>query len=126
MIQTKAEDLEKLVLTSSIQRDLLLAPLTTFRIGGKAQFFSLIEDRDDLRRVLQFCAEEDFPLLILGGGSNLLISDEGFPGLVLKLGRNFQTVQVEKNIIIAFTINLTGYRILHWVVTKKTRIKGVY
>jgi len=95
MIYPKEKELEKLITASKIQPNLPLAPLTTFRIGGEAKYFCLVENKDDLRRILQFCSEESFPFLTLGGGSNLLISDEGFPGLVIKLGKCFQKVSRE-------------------------------
>jgi UDP-N-acetylmuramate dehydrogenase len=62
-----------------------LAPYTTFHIGGPALWFAQAECEDDITAGIQFAAERGLRLFILGGGSNLLVSDEGFPGLVLRI-----------------------------------------
>jgi UDP-N-acetylmuramate dehydrogenase len=64
-----------------IQQQILLAPHTTLRIGGPARFYAEITTEADLLEALKF----DGPVFVLGGGSNLLVPDEGFPGLVLHL-----------------------------------------
>ena len=69
----------------SITQDVPLAHRTTFGIGGPARFFAEIKSEDDLLEALRFAEFEALPLLILGGGSNLLIPDSGFPGIVLHL-----------------------------------------
>jgi UDP-N-acetylmuramate dehydrogenase len=60
-----------------------LAPFTTFGIGGPARWFVAAESEDDVREAAAWAGEHAVPLLVLGGGSNLLVSDEGFDGLVL-------------------------------------------
>ncbi|HTZ60336.1 MAG TPA: UDP-N-acetylmuramate dehydrogenase [Acidobacteriaceae bacterium] len=62
-----------------------LAPYTTFQIGGPARWFAQAENEDDIVAGIAFATERRLPLFILGGGSNLLISDAGFPGLVLRI-----------------------------------------
>lgn len=62
-----------------------LAPYTTFRIGGPARYFADIVSEAELLEALAFAADQRVPLFALGGGSNLLIPDAGFPGLVLHL-----------------------------------------
>jgi UDP-N-acetylmuramate dehydrogenase len=62
-----------------------LAPRTTLRIGGPARFFAEIATESDLLAALEYAAAHRLPLFVLGGGSNLLVPDEGFPGLVLHL-----------------------------------------
>ena len=62
-----------------------LAPYTTFQIGGPARWFAEAGSEDDIAAGIAFAAERDLPLFILGGGSNLLVSDAGFPGLVLRI-----------------------------------------
>ena len=68
---------------ASIQRDVDLAPLTTYKLGGAARWFADVEDEDTLRAVLGSAG--DVELLVLGRGSNLVVSDHGFPGLVIRL-----------------------------------------
>src|ERR1700761_9285473 len=62
-----------------------LAPYTTFQIGGPARWFAQAESEDDIAGGIQFANERGLRLFILGGGSNLLVSDAGFDGLVLRI-----------------------------------------
>ncbi|WP_446743915.1 UDP-N-acetylmuramate dehydrogenase [Silvibacterium acidisoli] len=62
-----------------------LAPYTTFRIGGPARWFAEASSDEDVLEAVQFARSKGLPLFVLGGGSNLLVSDEGFPGLVLRM-----------------------------------------
>lgn len=66
-----------------LQQNVPLAPLTTIGIGGPARFFFRAQSVDELREALEWARTNDHPVFILGGGSNLLISDAGFDGLVL-------------------------------------------
>jgi UDP-N-acetylmuramate dehydrogenase len=68
-----------------IEEYIPLAPLTTFHIGGPARYFMRARTQEDIREALDFVQAQQVPLFVLGGGSNLLISDQGFPGLVLKI-----------------------------------------
>ena len=78
-----------------VSRDLVLAPLTTFRLGGPASLFLRAESLDDLAALATTLAAVPLPLLIVGRGSNLLVADAGWPGVVLHLGQRFRGVQVE-------------------------------
>jgi UDP-N-acetylmuramate dehydrogenase len=62
-----------------------LAPLTTFRIGGPARYFVEAREIGEVQEAVQFARSSDLPLFVLGGGSNLVVSDAGWPGLVLKV-----------------------------------------
>jgi UDP-N-acetylmuramate dehydrogenase len=68
-----------------IRRDIPLAPLTTFELGGPARFFSQVATTEDAVWVLRWAGERDLPVFVLGGGSNVVVGDAGFPGLVLQL-----------------------------------------
>ncbi len=68
-----------------LQRDVMLAPLTTLGIGGPARFFVRATTIDELREAVAWARTSGHRLFILGGGSNLLVSDEGFDGLVLQV-----------------------------------------
>ncbi len=69
-----------------LQENVSLAPLTTFSIGGPARFLVEAKSRAEVEEAVALAQQRDLPLFILGGGSNLLISDSGWPGLVLKIG----------------------------------------
>lgn len=62
-----------------------LAPLTTFRIGGPARFFVEAKSLADVQQAVAFSQTRNLPLFVLGGGSNLVVADSGWPGLVLKI-----------------------------------------
>jgi UDP-N-acetylmuramate dehydrogenase len=62
-----------------------LAPLTTIGIGGPARFFLRAGGVDQIRTALESARHQDLPVFVLGGGSNLLISDRGFDGLVIQV-----------------------------------------
>jgi UDP-N-acetylmuramate dehydrogenase len=68
-----------------IQENVPLAPLTTLQVGGPARFFTEAPTVEDLEQALAFAGSRDLPVFVLGGGSNLVVSDKGWPGLVLKL-----------------------------------------
>ena len=68
-----------------IQENISLAPLTTFRIGGPARWFATVRTEDELLESLAFARSRSLRTAILGGGSNLLVSDAGFYGLILHL-----------------------------------------
>jgi UDP-N-acetylmuramate dehydrogenase len=65
--------------------DVPLAPYTTFQIGGPARWFAEAASEDDIAAGVAFARDRQLPLFVLGGGSNLLVSDAGFPGLVLHI-----------------------------------------
>ncbi len=65
---------------------------TTYRIGGPAHFFVRVDTLSSLKRTCAICDESRMPWVVIGRGSNLLVSDEGFPGAVIILGRDFRTM----------------------------------
>ena len=68
---------------------------TTFRIGGPADLFVCPEHTEQIVRILQLCREAEVPYFILGNGSNLLVSDAGYRGMVLQLDQNYQACRRE-------------------------------
>jgi UDP-N-acetylmuramate dehydrogenase len=71
--------------TVKVQENIPLAPLTTLQVGGAARYFAELKREDDLSEALDFAKTRSLPLFVLGGGSNLVIADSGWPGLVLKI-----------------------------------------
>ena len=72
-------------LPPTVQRGILLAPLTWWKIGGPAEYFSQPRSLDQLMAALNWAHVQNLPVTVLGGGSNVLIPDEGLQGLVLSL-----------------------------------------
>src|ERR1700691_1996964 len=69
----------------TIQENVTLALLTTLRVGGAARYFAELRREDEVREAAEFAKTRELPLFVLGGGSNLVIADSGWPGLVLKI-----------------------------------------
>lgn len=69
----------------TILENVPLPPLTTLQVGGAARYFAEIKREDEVRGLVQFAEARDLPLFVLGGGSNLVIADAGWPGLVLRV-----------------------------------------
>ncbi len=68
-----------------IQKEHLLKDYTTFKIGGPAKYFFIAKTKDDLLKSAKIAKKLKLPVFILGGGSNLLVSDKGFRGLVIQI-----------------------------------------
>jgi UDP-N-acetylenolpyruvoylglucosamine reductase len=79
----------------NVERDYPLARLTTVRAGGPADLFTRPDHEADLVRLLSWAAEEGIEVGVVGSGSNLLVSDEGFRGLVLKLDGDLSSIERE-------------------------------
>ncbi|MGI9101531.1 MAG: UDP-N-acetylmuramate dehydrogenase [Terriglobales bacterium] len=68
-----------------VREQVALAPLTTLKVGGPARYFAEARAPEDVRHGVEWAKSRGLPLFVLGGGSNLLVSDAGFAGLVLKI-----------------------------------------
>jgi UDP-N-acetylmuramate dehydrogenase len=77
------------------ERDVSLAPFSTYRVGGEAALSVVAEEVDDLRALARAVAETGLGVLVIGRGSNLLVADAGFPGIALRLGEAFEGVDID-------------------------------
>lgn len=68
---------------------------TTFRIGGPADFYLCPHSTKEVQQTVQICKEENLPYFILGNGSNLLVSDKGYRGVIIQLWKNFSDISVK-------------------------------
>jgi UDP-N-acetylmuramate dehydrogenase len=82
-----------------VQADLPLAPLTTWKIGGPAQFLAVPQDLEDVFALQQVAASRGWPLFFLGRGSNVLIDDAGLPGITLHLAKSLQKLEIRRNTV---------------------------
>lgn len=80
---------------AGFQENISLANHTTFRIGGPARYFLVVKKNEELVAAIKYAQDNSLPFFILGGGSNLLVSDSGFSGLVIKIQNN--DIQIEKD-----------------------------
>ena len=74
-----------LTIMIKIQKNISLSKYTSFKIGGAARYFCVTENVDEIKEALEFAGENKLEVFVLGGGSNLLISDKGFDGLVIRI-----------------------------------------
>lgn len=74
---------------------------TTFRVGGPAECYIEIENAEQLQKVQRYLYQVEYPFTIVGNGSNLLVSDNGYQGIVLQIGGKMSDISVEGNVIVA-------------------------
>lgn len=95
---------EKLVKALKPERVLLDEPMskhTTFRIGGPADYFVMPSSEEELKQILDICKEEAVPYYIIGNGSNLLVSDHGYRGVIIQIYKEMNEIRVEGDRIYA-------------------------
>lgn len=73
---------------------------TTFRIGGDADAFVRISDKEKLAKVLRYLGQVEIPYYILGNGSNLLVADEGYRGVIIEIAEKMNEVRVEGSCLV--------------------------
>ncbi|OGZ05843.1 MAG: UDP-N-acetylenolpyruvoylglucosamine reductase [Candidatus Lloydbacteria bacterium RIFCSPHIGHO2_01_FULL_49_22] len=78
-----------------IRENVSLAPMTTMKIGGPARYFCEAVSLAEIEEAVAFAAQHELPIFILGGGSNILVSDDGYPGMVLHVAMNDVTSREE-------------------------------
>ena len=101
MSESNFQQLSALLPAGCVRENVALAPYTTMRTGGPASLFAEPRNAQQLARVHQWAQEKGLFLLILGNGSNLLIADSGFDGLVIHLGRALSEVSIFANTLTA-------------------------
>lgn len=84
-----------------VMRDEPMSRHTTFRVGGTADFFVEIGSPEEILDIINYLTETERSYFILGNGSNLLVGDKGFEGVILHLGERFNSITVEGNTITA-------------------------
>jgi UDP-N-acetylmuramate dehydrogenase len=82
-----------------IQENVPLSSMTSFKIGGPAKYFSQVSTEEDLKEALEFANKNSLNFFVLGNGTNVLVSDKGFDGLVIKT--NFSKVETLNDTIVA-------------------------
>ncbi len=84
-----------------IEKSVSLAPYTSFKIGGPADYFGLVRNISELKEAVGFALDRKIPVFVLGKGTNILVSDSGFRGLVLRLSGEFTRIFNEGRVIVA-------------------------
>ena len=93
------EELCKLITEEeSVLREEPMKNHTTFRVGGPAEYFVTVSETETLQAVIKLCNRAKMPWFVLGNGSNLLVSDAGVKGVVLRLSGKFAECEIKENI----------------------------
>lgn len=95
MSQEFAYKLEQILGEEQILREEPMRLHTTFRIGGPAQFFVIPRTQEEAAEAVRLCRSEGAPYYIIGNGSNLLVSDKGYRGVVIQLFKEFSDINIE-------------------------------
>ena len=95
LTEDQKKELQALVAEERIFFEESMANHTTFRAGGPAEVF-VTPGMEELKAVVMYCREQGLPLTVLGNGSNVLVSDEGLPGVTVRLGKELGTVLVRE------------------------------
>jgi len=95
------EELRKLISKENIKRDFPMKYMTSFKIGGPADFIITPRSMEEVRKVINFCRQHRVNYFVMGNGTNLLVKDGGFRGIIVKFDDNFDKTEVEGERIIA-------------------------
>lgn len=76
-----------------------MAKHTTFRIGGKADIMLFPQNTEEIKKCIDYCEGNGINYYVMGNGSNLLVSDKGFRGIIIKIFKNFNNIEINENII---------------------------
>ena len=99
MNQSFYDKLNNVIEKDSILTDELMSRHTTFRVGGPADFFVTPKTKEDVRDVIRVCKEVGMPYYIIGNGSNLLVSDAGYRGVIVQIYKEMNEVKVEGDLV---------------------------
>jgi UDP-N-acetylmuramate dehydrogenase len=99
-----------------VRRDVALAPLTTFKVGGPAECLVEVRDSGALETALKIAAQTGVAAVVLGGGSNVLVSDAGVRGVVIRAQGGSTTLEGESDVRADAGVRLNG--LIRWVMTR--------
>ncbi len=101
MNQKFYDELKKVIAEEQIKVDEPMKSHTTFRVGGPAAFFVTPQTKEEVKAVAACCKEQNIPYYIVGNGSNLLVSDNGYKGVIIQIFKAMNQVVVEGDVITA-------------------------
>lgn len=96
-----------------IQENILMSKFTTYKVGGPARFFAEPNSTQELVECFQFCTTHSIEWFIVGKGSNLVVSDHGFDGLIIYIGKTLKDISIQGSILTA-----QGGALLHQAVAR--------
>ena len=99
MNQNFYDKLNNVIAKDSILTDEPMSRHTTFRVGGPADFFVTPKAKEEVRDVIRICKEAGMPYYIIGNGSNLLVSDAGYRGVIVQIYKEMNEVKAEGDLV---------------------------
>ena len=93
------DEIRAKIADENISTGVPLSRFSTYRVGGPAALLIKVEDTSVFSLLVKALKKFHLPILLIGNGSNLLISDDGFEGAVLKLGESFETIEIEGEVV---------------------------
>ena len=91
------QEIRDILEPKQIKKDEKLEKHTTFRIGGPADFFVIPKSADEVKQIIKLCMENHTDYFILGNGSNLLVGDKGYRGVILHIGSGMDSFEFAAN-----------------------------
>lgn len=70
---------------------------TTFRIGGPAKYYFVPEKEEEIEEALEFAREKELPFYVIGKGSNMLFSDQGYDGVIIEIGKGLENIEIRED-----------------------------
>lgn len=101
MMQEFCHKLKNVITKGTVLTEEPMRMHTSFQIGGPAEIFVQPATGAEVCQAIRLAKEEQIPFFVVGNGSNLLVSDDGFRGMIVQIGRNLQEISVEDNVIYA-------------------------
>lgn len=95
MNQELGKKLLSILKEEQVKKDEPMKSHTTFRVGGPAAYFVTPQTAEEVARVIEACTQENVPYYIVGNGSNLLVSDKGYEGVIIQIYKQMNQVEVE-------------------------------
>ena len=97
MNQEIGKKLLSILKVEQVKKDEPMKIHTTFRVGGPASYFVTPETEEEVAKVIEVCTQENVPYYIVGNGSNLLVSDQGYEGVIIQICKQMNRVEITEN-----------------------------
>mgnify|MGYP002509535182 CR=1 FL=1 len=101
MEQSTYQELAEIIPEGRLKAEEPMSSHTTFRVGGPADIFVMPATFDEIKRTVSLLRNHNVPYYIVGNGSNLLVSDGGYRGVIIKLGKEFSEIRIEGDVVTA-------------------------
>ena len=101
MEQSTYQELAEIIPEGRLKAEEPMSSHTTFRVGGPADVFVMPATFDEIKRTVSLLRNHNVPYYIVGNGSNLLVSDKGYRGVIIKLGKEFSEIRIEGDVVTA-------------------------